>query len=261
MIDRAESLPRRLALMGGAAILAMLLIGVPTTGAQTPAATPAPAPADFATLGFPTVAASIDYVPGSGTSVSAGGMTVQLPANFYKGPAKLELLTGLPSTFAAAAGGRTVLFAWAFRATDSTTNQLIGSFGSPVQCSYTADAVGADTVVLNTSPASPPVVTVNGTAPTISGHTMSHAFGGASAGWLVANPAASAQPSAGRAAVQAPTNAGAGSAAPATLPSTGTGGLLDRPAAMQMPLALAAAVAGLFILAAGSISARRRVQR
>jgi hypothetical protein len=251
----------RLGAVGCAAVLATLLVGVPGTRAQTPTATPAPVPADFSTLGFPTVAASADYTPGTATSVSADGMTVQLAANFYRNPAKFELLTGSPSTFAAGADGRTLLFAWAFRVTDSTTNQRVGSFGAPVQCSYTSDAVGADTVVLNTSPASPPAITVNGTAPTITGHTMAHPFSGATVGWLVASPAAAAPPAGrGPAAVQAPAKA-PGPAAPAKLPSTGTGGLLDTPERAGTPTALVAAVLSLLLVTAGALSLGRRARR
>jgi hypothetical protein len=177
----------------GALLAAMLLVAMlGSQGQRAAAQTPAAAAPDFGRLGFPTVAGTATFTPGAATSVSGGGMTVNLAADFAKDPAKFELLTGSPSTFASAAGGRSVIAAWAFRVTDTTTNQLLSSFGSPAQWSYTNPAVTANSIVLNVTSATPPVVTPNGTPATISGQTIAHPFAGAGVGWLVANPAATA---------------------------------------------------------------------
>lgn len=165
---------------------AALASRAPHANAQTPAA----APANFGNLGFPTVAGSGTFTPGTASTVTGGGMTVNLAADFSKDPAKFEMLTGSPAAFAAAAGGRTVILAWAFRVTDTTTNQQIGAFGSPVQWSFTNAAVGSGSIVMNVTAATPPVVTPNGTPPTISGQTIAHPFSGATVAWLVANPPA-----------------------------------------------------------------------
>ena len=79
---------------------------------------------------------------------------------------------------------RPIVAAWAFRVTDPATGQRVGRFDKPVQWSVTDPRIGEGSAVYNTSAANPPVVTDNATPGTVTGTTLSHAFGGAGAGWL-----------------------------------------------------------------------------
>jgi len=208
--------------------------------AQTPTATPAAAAPDFSKLGFPTVAGTASYTPGTAATITgSGGLSATIPADFYKSPATIDLLTGPSSTFTTGAGGNTVLAPFALRVTDKSSGQLVGSgFGSPWTFSYTGPSVAPNSLVMNVTAATPPAITVNGTAPTVSGQTLTHPFTSASVGWLVANPA--------------------GAAAAPKLPPGGTGGLLPSPKSVQPLAAVVLAALGLLILAADTRWARGR---
>lgn len=198
---------------------------VPGSATPAPAAAAAPSGApDFTMLGFPDVIGSTDYTPGTAATVMGNSIAVALPAAFYANPATFDLLSASPDSFASIAGGRSVVSAFAFRVTDKTTGQLVGSFASPVLVAITDPAVTPQTIVLNVG-AGATAATVNGTPPTISDQTASHTFGGAGVGWLLANPAQGAA---------AATTAPPPPAPPPPLPS---------PAATQAPVATPRVVA------------------
>lgn len=178
-----------------ASILLVCLISFTAPTQWVLAQTPAPGPPDFTTLGFSSVA-SANYTPGTATTVTAGPERVAVPAGLYHDPVKFELLDAPTATYASFVNGGTVLSAYAFRVTDTTTNQLVGSFASPVTYSFTGSAVTPQTVTYNVTPTTPPRVTPNSSAGTVTGHTLSHTFGAASVAWLTVNPPAGAATSA-----------------------------------------------------------------
>lgn len=170
----------------GLLLTVLAISGARSVGAQ------ASGPADFAQFGYPTVAASVDFTPGTAATLTAGTQQVVLPADFISKTVKFELLTGDASYWAPLLAsddqGRPILAAWAFRVTDATTGARIGRFDKPVQWSVTDSRVADGTSVYNTSAANPPVITDNPTAGTLSGTTFAHAFGGAGVGWLTLGP-------------------------------------------------------------------------
>jgi hypothetical protein len=168
------------------ALAAVLALGGARALAQTSG------PGDFTQYGYPHVAASVTFTPGTAATLTAGTQQVVLPADFISKTVTFELLTGDASYWAPLLAsddqGRPILAAWAFRVTDPATGQRVGRFDKPVQWSVTDSRVADGTSVYNTSAANPPVITDNPTAGTISGTTFSHAFGGAGVGWLTLGP-------------------------------------------------------------------------
>ena len=146
---------------------------------------------DMTQFGFPTVGGTVTFTPGTAATVSAGNQKVDLPADFISKTVTFDLLIGDPSTFAPLLtgedAGKPVLTAFAFRVTDPATGKLIGRFDKPVVYSVTDGSVTSESEVYNTSATNPAKVTDNPTAATIQGTTLSHSFGGAGVGWIVAN--------------------------------------------------------------------------
>jgi hypothetical protein len=181
---------RTLRLRIGLGLLGLLLAMLALAGARS-AAAQATGPADFAQFGYPTVAASVDFTPGTAATLTAGTQQVVLPADFISKTVKFELLTGDAGFFKPLLESddqnRPILAAWAFRVTDAN-GQRVGRFDKPVQWSVTDPRVADGTSVYNTSAANPPVITENATPGTISGTTFAHGFGGAGVGWLALGP-------------------------------------------------------------------------
>lgn len=243
--------PRALPLVLGLAALFALVIGLgPASGALAQA--PAGSVPDFSKFGYSTVAGSVMYTPGTATSLTAAGQKVEIPADFYSKPVKFELLTGNPATFAPHAGGRSVLLAFAFRVTDTSTNQLVGKFDKPAVWSYTSPQVTAESAVYDVSASTTPTVVPNSVSPgKVTGTTLVHPFILDTVGWLVANPA-SATGAAG-------TTASAGGQV--KMPNTGTGGLLSQPESGVRTLTLVTIAAALLLLSAGFTLNRLAGQR
>jgi hypothetical protein len=233
---------------------------------------------DFTKFGYPTVAKSMDLNPDQAATITAGDQSVAIKAGTFDNPVTFDLLTSEPSAWKDLVKDRTVRAAFAFRVTDKNTKALIAQFKQPVQYSYAGKDAAATDVILNTTAANPPVITVNGTPPTFDGK-VNHAFGGAGVGWLVASavtnqaagsPAAAGTAPAGTATTgtsasgtQAPT-----ATRPATTPvATGTGGATTLPTtgnpggtsvSLWMPLI---GIAGTMALLAGFVLRRRAVTR
>lgn len=242
---------RRLPIAFGALMIAVLL-AVLSLGAARHASAQAAVP-DFTKFGFPRVVGSVDFIPGTAQTISAGTQQVVLPADFISKTVKFELLEGDASFFTSSIPitdqGRTVIIAWAFRVTDTATGNLVGRFDKPVQWSVTDPRIAAGSEVYNTTAANPPVVVENTTPATISGTTLSHPFGGAGVGWLVLGPEAAAAPTPAPAPTEVPVIA----PPPVTPPGMPTTGSADF-GSMAALLALLAAG----ITASGLLLRRRR---
>ena len=213
--------------------LALLMCGnLALVGAQ--AAAP-----DMTKFGYATVAKSMDLTPDQAATITMGDQSVAIKAGTFDNPVTFDLLTSDPSQWKDLVKDRTIRAAFAFRITDKTTKALVGALKQPVTYSYSGAGAAATDVILNTTAASPPVISVNAAPITFDGK-VNHTFGGAGVGWLVASasttaaaagtPAAAGSPAAGAAATTAPRPAATtapvatgtgGAAAPTTLPKTG----------------------------------------
>jgi hypothetical protein len=168
--------------LAGTLLAVLALIGARSAAAQ------GTGPADFTQFGYPTVAASVMFTPGTAATLTAGNQTVVLPADFISKTVQFELLTGDPAFFKPLLESddqaRPIVAAWAFRVTDPATGQRVARFDKPVQWSVTDPRIGEGSAVYNTSAANPPVVTDNSVPGTVTGTTLAHSFGGAGVGWL-----------------------------------------------------------------------------
>jgi hypothetical protein len=244
--------------------LLMLFAACSSVGAQS-------AP-DFTKFGYPTVAKSMDLTPDQTATITAGDQSVTIKAGTFDNPVTFDLLTSDPSTWKDLVKDRTVRAAFAFRVTDKNTKAIIAQFKQPVQYSYAGKDAQATDVILNTTAASPPVITVNGTAPTFDGK-VNHGFGGAGVGWLVASAQTGAAAGSPAAAGTSTTGTSvSGTAAPATRAATtpvatGTGGATTLPqtgnpaSRTPMPWGTLVVIAGMLAFALGFILRHRAVAR
>jgi hypothetical protein len=209
----------------------------------------------------------MDLTPDQGATLTAGDQSVTIRPGTFDNPVTFDLLTGDPSMWQALVKDRTVRAAFAFRVMDKNTKALIAQFKQPVQYSYAGKDAQATDVILNTTAANPPAISVNGTPITFDGK-VNHAFGGAGVGWLEAsaltNQAAGSPAAAGTAPAGTTTTA---TRAPVTAVATGTGGATTLPATgnpsgrgttLWVPLLV---VAGLMALLSGYVLRRRSATR
>ncbi len=224
--------------VGMAIGLALLVCGNLTSVA-------AQGPPDMTKFGYATVAKSMDLTPDQAATITAGDQSVAIKAGTFDNPVTFDLLTSDPSQWKDLVKDRTVRAAFAFRITDKTTKALVGTLKQPVTYSYSGAGAAATDVILNTTAASPPAISVNATPITFDGK-VNHTFGGAGVGWLVASVSTSGAATTPGAVSQASPAASASASAPAattasaatTAPSATTA-----PAATTAPSATAAATA------------------
>lgn len=173
---------------------ALLAAGLLTAGASAVAwAQTVP---DLSQDGFPTVAAQQTIGPNQAATVTAGDISIQIPAGAFTSPVQFELLEGSNSTWQAKApAGQQVIANFAFKVVDSQTGQLVGTFAKPVVFTLTNAAVGPASKYWNITPAG--AMVANPVAPTISGDTLSHPITAALVGWAVTSPAAATTVSTG----------------------------------------------------------------
>jgi hypothetical protein len=208
-----------------------LLVGgnLTTVGAQ--------GPPDFTKFGYPTVAKSMDLTPDQAATITADDRTIDIKAGTFDVPVTFDLLTSDPSTWSDKVQGRTVRDAFAFRVTDKATKALVATFKQPVVYTYTDSDVQSTDVILNTTAASPPVITQNTTPITFAAGKVSHSFGGAGVGWLLASASTSGTAAGTPAAAQVAPSATAAGAAATTAPAATTAATATRPAATTAPAA------------------------
>lgn len=143
---------------------------------------------DFQTLGFPTVVAEKAINPTADSTISYGEVQVTIPAGTFANPVKFQVIEGPLASFQAnAPAGETVLMDFAFKVTDTTTNQLVGKFNKPVVVAYTDARVNANSKYYNTTTDGKFVL--NPAAPIITGNTLKHGNPGAGVGWAITSPA------------------------------------------------------------------------
>jgi hypothetical protein len=186
----------------------------------------------------------MDLTPDQAATITADDRTIDIKAGTFDVPVTFDLLTSDPSTWSDKVQGRTVRDAFAFRVTDKATKALIATFKQPVVYTYTDSDVQSTDVILNTTAASPPVITQNTTPITFTAGKVSHSFGGAGVGWLLASASTSGAAAGTPAAVQvAPSATAAGAAATTagaaatTAPAATTAATATRPAATTAPVA------------------------
>jgi len=173
---------------------AVLAAGLLTVGASAVAwAQTVP---DLSQAGFPTVVAQETITPTQAATVTAGDISIQIPAGAFTAPVKFELLEGSNATWQAKApSGQQVIANFAFKVVNSQTGQLVGTFAKPVVFTLTNPAVGPASKYWNITPAG--AMVANPIPPTISGDTLSHPITAALVGWAVTSPAAATTVSTG----------------------------------------------------------------
>ena len=165
-----------------ASLLAVMMILVFSASAY--AAVP-----DFQTLGFPTVAAEQTIEAGKAATITYGNVQIKIPEGAFKNQVKFQVIEGPLADFQKKAPtGETVLMDFAFKATDMTTNSLIGKFEKPVLFSYTDANINMNSKYYDT--AVDGTFTENKIPAKIEGTTLSHPIAGAGVGWAVTSPAA-----------------------------------------------------------------------
>ncbi|MCL8209328.1 MAG: hypothetical protein K6V97_14860 [Actinomycetia bacterium] len=174
--------------------VALLAAGLLTAGAA--AAAWAQTVPDLSQDGFPTVAAQQTVSPNQAATVTAGDITIRIPAGTFSTPVQFELLEGSNATWQAKApAGQKVIANFAFKVVNSETGELVGTFAKPVVFTLTNPAVGPASKYWNITPAG--AMVTNPVAPTISGDTLSHPITAALVGWAVTSPAAATSVSTG----------------------------------------------------------------
>ncbi len=159
----------------------------------TPAATSAPeasatpaGPPDFTMYGFPTVISSQMVTASTAITLSAGLFTIKIPDNAFATDVQFDVLTGDPSTFTAPSG-ETPIIAFAFKVTDQSTKELVGSFGAPLDfIAQSPNIVAGSKYYLV---ATDGTLTENSTGMTVSAGMLEHPIAGAGVGWLITSPA------------------------------------------------------------------------
>lgn len=261
--------------------LPLLVVGLVLMSVSVVAPVGAQGAPDFTKFGYPTVAKSMDLNPDQGATITAGDQSVTIRPGTFDNPVTFDLLTSDPATWKDLVKDRTVRAGFAFRVTDKNTKALIAQFKQPVQYSYAGKDATASDVILNTTAANPPVISVNGTPITFDGK-VNHTFGGAGVGWLVASAVTNQAAGSPAAAGTAPAGTGttgtsaSGTTAPtatraataATTPvATGTGGATTLPTTGNpsntgaIPWVLLVSIAGTMALLAGFVLRRRAVAR
>ncbi|MHB8718414.1 MAG: hypothetical protein ACYDAC_05940 [Candidatus Dormibacteria bacterium] len=181
---------------GGTLVLGALLAAcgggtapAPTPSPPTPTAGPA-LPAGMTAYGYPSIADSVTFTPGTAATLHGGNVTITVPANALTAPATFQLLLGATSYWQPlVASGQKVVSAFAFRVVDMATGAEVTKFGAPVVAVITDPAVGPSSQYLDTTRATPPAVVANPKPPVISGDTLTHGNIGDPVGWLVLSPA------------------------------------------------------------------------
>ncbi|GAC1391393.1 MAG: hypothetical protein NVSMB46_03750 [Candidatus Saccharimonadales bacterium] len=148
---------------------------------------------DFTTFGYPNVLTRMAIPAGQAATLTSGDITINVPAGAFTNPVTFDLLGGSNATFQALVpSNKTVIDNFAFRVTDTTTNEIIGKFNAPVVAVITNSSINNKSQYLNTTNTSPLHVVDNPVAPVISGHTLKHGNRGAPVGWIVTSPVVAA---------------------------------------------------------------------
>lgn len=247
--------------------LSLLVVGLVLVTLCVASSAGAQGAPDFTKFGYPTVAKSMDLTPDQAATITAGDHSVTIKAGTFDNPVTFDLLTGDVSMWQGLVKDRTVRAAFAFRVTDKNTKAIVAQFKQPVQYSYAGKDAQASDVILNTTAASQPAISVNGTPITFDGK-VNHGFGGAGVGWLVASA-----PTNQAAGTTTTGTSASGTAAPtairaATTPApTGTGGATTLPTTGNpsnnsgIPWTRLAIAAGVTALLTGFLLRRRTMAR
>ena len=158
----------------------------PTEAMATEAATMGPGAApDFTQYGFPTVISSQTVTATTAITLTAGPYTIVIPDNAFSTDVQFDVLTGDPSSFTAPSGEVPVM-AFAFKVTDTATNELIGSFDNPVMLIAQGPNIVAESKYYNV--ATDGTLTENSTGLTVKAGMLTHPIAGAGVGWAITSP-------------------------------------------------------------------------
>jgi hypothetical protein len=144
---------------------------------------------DFGLYGFPRVAATEQFTPGSELQIRSGPISLTVPPDLYTDPLRFELLVGdEPSWQRCVAEDRVVVAPYAFRITDPATGNRVGRIDKPVAATIADPRIGAGAVFWTTSPTSPPVAEQASAQPPVAGNTIRPTNANARIGWFTTVP-------------------------------------------------------------------------
>jgi hypothetical protein len=144
---------------------------------------------DFTQHGFAQVVAQKSIQPGQAATLTAGDITVQVPAGAFATPVQFDLLEGSNAAWQAKApAGQTVIANFAFKVVNPANGQLVGTFQKPVLFTLTNPKVGPASVYYNVTPTG--AFVKNPIPAKIVGDQLSHPIAAALVGWAVTSPAA-----------------------------------------------------------------------
>ena len=182
-----------LMLLVAAAAMTVSACGSGATGASSTTAvyttgTVARAP-DFAAMGFTQELGSRNIRAGSSATVSAGQITVDVPAGALDAPVRFEVLGIDIAMFSGMTPyGMKPVLAFAFRVTDSDTGKLITAFWKPLAVTVSDPAITGKSVYYNISTDLEIVPNPGGLV--AGAGELEHPASGATDAWMIASPAA-----------------------------------------------------------------------
>ncbi|MDA8217864.1 MAG: hypothetical protein M0Z94_09645 [Dehalococcoidales bacterium] len=142
---------------------------------------------NFANYGFTNVLGSKDLQANSPGVVTGGPYTVSVPAGAFANPVKFEILEApLSVVQPGAPPNEQPVLDLAFRVTDMTTGELIGTFGQPVTLTARNAMITAQSQYWNYTPAGNYIL--NPTGLQVQDGELRHRVNTAIVAWVITNP-------------------------------------------------------------------------
>ena len=144
---------------------------------------------DFTRYGFPRVAATVRFIPGQPTTISADPLTVALPGDLYTEPLDFELLTGSASDWQPCVGNdHLVLAPYAYRVKEVATGRLVSRFDKPAQVTIRDPRLDSSSTYWTTTAENPPTAEPSSNPYSIDGTTCMVENPAARRGWFLTAP-------------------------------------------------------------------------
>ena len=158
----------------------------PGTAPTQTAVIPSTGGIDWTHHGFTTLMATKQITPGTATTVIAGPIIFQVPANAFTQPVTLKVLQGNPSDFQSKApSGETAVLAFALSVTNAQ-GAFVAKFNNPITLTVKSDSITADSKYYNISPDGS--FAPNPTGMKVQGGQLSHPIAADSVAWVITTP-------------------------------------------------------------------------
>jgi hypothetical protein len=152
---------------------------------SSPATAKAVEPTDWAALGFTSILASQDIVPGQAITITAAPYQIVVPADAFNAAVTFQVLTTTASKFDDKVPPEsTAEFAFAFRVIDQQTGKLISTFNKPVMLVVTRPSIVNQSVYFNYAPDG--TLTANPNGLVVKAGELDHPIGGTQDAWVIA---------------------------------------------------------------------------